>query len=72
MATGLLLHIIPCMSSQLADLSLVIVRVKIEVAGLGHNVDACLSGVLLCIKINAGRECVDLLGLQVDLLTDQI
>ena len=70
MASSLRLHIIPCMSGQLADLSLVIVRVKIKVAGLSHNVDASLSGVLFGLKINTSRKCVYLLGLQIDLLTD--
>ena len=71
-ASSLRLHIIPCMSSQLADLSLVIVRVKIKMARRSHNVDACLSGVLLGLKVNTSSKCVDLLGLQIDLLTDQI
>ena len=69
---GLLLHIIPCMCGQLADFSLVIVRIEIKMAGLSHNVDASLSGVLLGFKINASSECVDLLGLQIDLLADQV
>ena len=70
--TSLLLHIVPCMRRQLTNLSLIIIRVEIEVAGLGHNVDASLSGVLFGFKINAGRKCVDLLSLQIDLLADKI
>ena len=62
-ATGLRLHIVPCVRGQLADLSLIIVRIEIEVAGLSHNVDASLSGVLLGIEINASSKCVNLLSL---------
>ena len=64
--------IVPGMRRQLAHLSLVIVRVKVEMAPLCHDVYAGLSGVHFGLVIDTPSECVHLLRLQIDMQADQI
>ena len=66
------LQIIPSMSGKLADLGLVIVRVEVEEASLRHNVDTCLTRVILGLMIHAAAESVHLLRLQVDMQANEV
>ena len=51
------------MCGELADLSLIIIRVEVEFALLCHNVDTSLFGVSLSFMVHAAGECVNLLSL---------
>lgn len=68
----LVLELLVGVDGDLARVGLVLRRVELEVTRLRDDVDARLARVSFCFLLNATAKRVNLLGLQVDLLADEV